>query len=100
VATVVNRCCAAVYALGVPPNYLVTLEVVGRRPGRLIRFQQVMAVVVGERYLVSMLGAEVNWGYEMRRQRVAMSFYVTDGARRCTMEMLPRAGVRPYSRPT
>lgn len=61
VAAVVNRCWAAVYALGVAPNYLVTLEVVGRRSGRLIRLPLVMAVVAGERYLVSMLGEEVDW---------------------------------------
>ena len=61
VATFVNRCWAAVYALGVAPNYLVTLEVVGRRSGRMIRLPLVIAVVAGERYLVSMLGEEVDW---------------------------------------
>ena len=61
VATFLNRCWAAVHALGVAPNYLVTLEVVGRRSGRMIRLPLVMAVVAGERYLVSMLGEEVDW---------------------------------------
>ena len=61
VATIVNRCWATVHALGVAPNYLVTLEVVGRRSGRMIRLPLVMAVVAGERYLVSMLGEEVDW---------------------------------------
>ena len=61
VATIVNRCLAAVHALGLAPNYLVTLEVVGRRSGRMIRLPLVMAVVAGERYLVSMLGEEVDW---------------------------------------
>ncbi len=61
VATVVNRCWAAVHALGVAPNYLVTLEVRGRRSGRRIRLPLVMVVVDGERYLVSMLGADVAW---------------------------------------
>ena len=60
-ATVANWFSAAVYALGVAPNYLVSLEVVGRRSGRMIRLPLVMAVVAGERYLVSMLGEEVNW---------------------------------------
>src|SRR5918997_1796239 len=60
-ARILNRGTAAVYALGVAPNYLVTLEVPGRRSGRIIRFPLVMVVVAGERYLVSMLGAEVNW---------------------------------------
>ena len=65
-ATVVNRCWAAVHALGVAPNYLVTLEVVGRRSGRMIRLPLVMAVVEGERYLVSMLGEEVDWVRNVR----------------------------------
>ena len=33
-ATVLNRCSAAVHALGIAPNYLVTLGVPGRRSGR------------------------------------------------------------------
>src|SRR5215467_10146285 len=61
VATALNRCSAAVHALGIAPNYLVTLEVLGRRSGRTARLPLVMAVVEGERYLVSMLGAEVDW---------------------------------------
>jgi hypothetical protein len=61
VASVVNRCWAAIYGLGVAPNYLVTLEVRGRRSGRMIDLPLVMIVIDGERYLVSMLGAEVEW---------------------------------------
>jgi len=61
VATVVNRCWAAVYSLGVAPNYLVTLDVRGRRSGRVISLPLVMVVVDGEHYLVSMLGDEVDW---------------------------------------
>ena len=38
-----------------------TLEVVGRRSGRTISFPLVMAVLGGERYLVSMLGRDVAW---------------------------------------
>jgi hypothetical protein len=60
-ASVLNRCWAAIHALGVAPNYLVTLEVRGRRSGRMISLPLVMAVVAGERYLVSMLGEEVDW---------------------------------------
>lgn len=61
VAAALNRCWAAVHALGVAPNYLVTLEVPGRRSGRTISLPLVIVVVDGERYLVSMLGAEVEW---------------------------------------
>jgi hypothetical protein len=63
---VLNRVWATVNARGIAPNYLVTLEVVGRRSGRAISFPLVMAVVDGERYLVSMLGAEVAWVRNLR----------------------------------
>ena len=50
-----------IHALGIMPNYLVTLEVVGRQSGKTIAFPLAMAVMNGERYLVSMLGTEANW---------------------------------------
>jgi hypothetical protein len=56
-----NQLWAVVHALGVAPNYLVTLQLLGRRSGRLITFPLVMVVVDGERYLVSMLGPDVAW---------------------------------------
>lgn len=66
VATALNRFWAAVHALGIAPNYLVTLEVRGRRSGRTTSLPLVMAVVEGERYLVSMLGADVDWVRNMK----------------------------------
>jgi deazaflavin-dependent oxidoreductase (nitroreductase family) len=50
-----------VHSLGIAPNYLVTLEVIGRRSGRVISFPLAMVKVDGERYLVSMLGREAAW---------------------------------------
>jgi hypothetical protein len=61
-----NRASAVVHGLGIAPNYLVTLEVGGRRSGRAISFPLVMAVVDGERYLVSMLGGDVAWVRNLR----------------------------------
>jgi hypothetical protein len=61
VARILDRCTAALSARGVAPDYLVTLEVPGRRSGRIVRLPLVVAVVDGERYLVSMLGEETNW---------------------------------------
>jgi F420H(2)-dependent quinone reductase len=61
VASIMNWCSAAVHAVGIAPNYLVTLDVRGRRSGRMISLPLVMAVVEGKRYLVSMLGADVDW---------------------------------------
>jgi deazaflavin-dependent oxidoreductase (nitroreductase family) len=60
-AALLNRPTAVAHALGIAPNYLVALEVVGRRSGRPVSLPLVMAVVGGERYLVSMLGADVAW---------------------------------------
>jgi hypothetical protein len=66
VARVLNRCSARVYALGIWPGRLVTLQVRGRRTGRLISFPLVMANLGGERYLVSMLGERANWVHNLR----------------------------------
>lgn len=66
VARALDRCTAVFYALGVAPNYLVTLEVQGRHSGRTIALPLVMVVVVGERYLVSMLGQNANWVRNVR----------------------------------
>jgi hypothetical protein len=60
-AMLLNRVSALVHALGIAPDYLVTLEVQGRRSGRTVSLPLVMAVVDGERYLVSMLGADASW---------------------------------------
>ena len=66
VARLVNRGWAALHSLGLFPNYMVTLEVVGRRSGKVITLPLAMAVVDGERYLVSMLGANASWVLNVR----------------------------------
>ncbi len=60
-AKILNRGSAILHSLGIFPNYFVTLEVVGRKSGKLISFPLAMTVMNGERYLVSMLGEETNW---------------------------------------
>jgi hypothetical protein len=60
-AKILNRGWAFVHSLGILPNYLVTLEVVGRQSGKTIRFPLALVVMNGKRYLVSMLGEEANW---------------------------------------
>lgn len=65
-ARALNRGWAAIHSLGVFPNYMVTLEVVGRRSGRSISFPLVMVPLDGERYLVSMLGTEAAWVRNLR----------------------------------
>jgi deazaflavin-dependent oxidoreductase (nitroreductase family) len=52
---------ATVFSSGIVPDYLVTLEVTGRKSGRTISLPLVVAVIDGQRYLVSMLGENVQW---------------------------------------
>jgi deazaflavin-dependent oxidoreductase (nitroreductase family) len=51
---------------GVPSNHLVTLEVTGRKSGRSVSLPLVMVIVDGQRYLVSMLGDNVQWVRNVR----------------------------------
>jgi deazaflavin-dependent oxidoreductase (nitroreductase family) len=60
-ARILNRASAIVFAWGIAPDYLVTLEVTGHRSGRRISFPLVMVKVDGLRYLVSMLGENAAW---------------------------------------
>ncbi|MEO3876012.1 nitroreductase/quinone reductase family protein [Nonomuraea sp. B12E4] len=55
-----NRTWVVVHSSGLAPR-LVTLEVPGRRTGRIIAFPLVVADHQGERYLVAMLGRHTNW---------------------------------------
>jgi hypothetical protein len=66
VARVADRLTAVFAGRGAGPDYLVTLEVPGRRSGRTVGLPVVVAEVHGERYLVSMLGEGVNWVRNVR----------------------------------
>src|SRR5437016_14287733 len=66
IARILNRAWAAVGSSGIASNYLVTLEVTGRKSGRTISLPLVIAVVDGQRYLVSMLGDDVHWVQNIR----------------------------------
>ena len=66
IARIMNRASAAVASSGIASNYLVTLEVTGRKSGRIFSLPLVMAVVDGQRYLVSMLGDNVQWVHNVR----------------------------------
>ena len=63
---IINRGWAFFHSLGIFPNYLVTLEVVGRQSGKTISFPLAMTMLNGERYLVSMLGENTNWVRNVR----------------------------------
>lgn len=57
---------AAIQGAGLLPRRWVTLEVVGRRTGRITRFPLGMADWEGSWYLVSMLGIDCNWVRNVR----------------------------------
>jgi hypothetical protein len=65
-AKILNKGWAYFHALGFFPNYLVTLEVIGRQSGKTIDFPLAMTAIDGERYLVSMLGENTNWVRNVR----------------------------------
>jgi deazaflavin-dependent oxidoreductase (nitroreductase family) len=65
-ARFMNRVSATVASWGVASNYLETLEVTGRKSGRMVALPVVIAVVDGQRYLVSMLGDNVQWVLNVR----------------------------------
>ena len=59
-AKIQNRGWEILHSLGIFPDRFVTLEVGGRKSGKIVRFPLAMIVMNGERYLVSMLGEETN----------------------------------------
>ncbi len=65
-AKAMNAFWAKLHAWGIAPNYLVTLEIVGRKSGKAISFPLVMLARDGERYIVSMLGEQANWVRNLR----------------------------------
>ena len=69
VARILNRLWSRMASSGRAPKQLHTLEVRGRRSGRLISFPVVVADFAGERYLVAMLGESVNWVANVRAAR-------------------------------
>ena len=63
---IINMGWALLHSLGIFPSRFVTLEVAGRQSGKTISFPLAMTVMNGQRYLVSMLGTEVNWVKNIR----------------------------------
>ena len=68
-ARALNRGWAIVFAAGVWPSRMATLEVVSRKSGRTITLPVVIADHDGERYLVSMLGDGAGWVRNVRAAR-------------------------------
>lgn len=104
-----SRIWAVLHARGIAPGWLVTLEVPGRRTGRMISFPLVMASIGGERFLVSMLGNEAarvanvraNGGNAVlrhgREERVRLEEVAVSERAPVLKEYLPRApGARAH----
>jgi hypothetical protein len=66
IARIINRAWATIFSTGITPGYATTLEVTGRKSGRIISQPMMIAIVDGERYLVSMLGEQVQWVHNVR----------------------------------
>src|SRR5438874_3678368 len=109
IARILNRAWAAVGSSGIASNYLVTLEVTGRKSGRTISLPVVVAIVDGQRYLVSMLGNNVQWVQNVRaaggraalrsggREEVQLEEVPTDQRAPILKAYLQRApGARPH----
>ena len=65
-ARALNRGWATVHSAGLWPSLLATLEVPGRRTGRIVSSPVVVADYGGDRYLVAMLGENANWARNVR----------------------------------
>lgn len=66
IARAMNRMGAAIASMGFTSNIMVTLETIGRTSGKTISQPMVVVVVDRQRYLVSMLGENVNWVKNVR----------------------------------
>jgi deazaflavin-dependent oxidoreductase (nitroreductase family) len=66
IAKILNRISAIAASSGIAANYMETLEVIGRKSGRIVSLPVVVAVVDGQRYLVSMLGDNAQWVLNVR----------------------------------
>ena len=94
IARIANRASAVVGSSGLTPNYMETLEVVGRKSGRIHSLPVAIATVNGERYLVSMLGDEVQWVENVRAAggRAALR---SGGREQITLDEIPAGSRAP-----
>ena len=66
IARIENRVWAGLFSWGLLPEYMVTLEVTGRKSGRTVKLPMAVTFVNGKQYLVSMLGEDVQWIHNVR----------------------------------
>ena len=97
IATMLNRAWAAIYSSGIMPDYLVTMEVTGRKSGRTVSLPVVVAVINGQRYVVSMLGENVQWVHNVRAAR-GRAVFRSGGREEIHLEEVPAEGRAPILR--
>ena len=88
IGRLINRFFAVIHSLGIAPSYMVTLEVRGRKSGQLIALPVAMALVGGQRYLVSMLGNEAQWVQNVRAAQ-GKAFIRRGGRKAVQLEEVP-----------
>lgn len=66
IAQLLNNIWGRIHSAGLAPENWVSLEVTGRKSGKLIAFPIVIALHDGQSYAVSMLGDEAQWVKNVR----------------------------------
>ncbi|MEZ4869030.1 MAG: nitroreductase/quinone reductase family protein [Caldilineaceae bacterium] len=94
-AKLINQGWAAIHSLGVFPNAMVTLEVVGRKSGKTVHFPLAMVTMNGEQYLVAMLGMKTNWVKNVRAANgnAVLSHGIREAVRLVEVEVSQRAPI-------
>jgi deazaflavin-dependent oxidoreductase (nitroreductase family) len=94
IARMLNRAWAMLFSSGLLPDYMVTLEVTGRKSGRTISLPVAVSIVHGERYLVSMLGEHVQWVQNVRAAG-GKAVLQSGGRKEVRLEEVPPEGRAP-----
>jgi deazaflavin-dependent oxidoreductase (nitroreductase family) len=98
IARVLNGLGAAVASTGATAKVgMVTLEVLGRKSGQTISLPVAVVVVNGERYLVSMLGEDVQWVKNVRAA-AGRAVLRTGGREQVILEEVPAEQRAPILR--
>ena len=71
-ARLLSRLLGIAFAAGIGPNQAATLEVRGRKTGRMIAFPVAVVDHGADRYLVAMLGDKTNWVRNVRADNHAV----------------------------
>lgn len=88
IAHLLNKAWETFHSSGLGPRHWVTLEIIGRKSGKLISLPVVIAIVDGERYLVSMLGNEAQWVQNVRASQ-GKAFIRRGGRTQVCLEEVP-----------